>query len=1075
MTRGSERRHRPTRVHPVVGLWLTLLIAGCATDSSMSPSPSPSATSERVGTSRERDTHDSRYLVSESIETRGSTHFHAATGVVVDLEKNPSTGGIQPYRIPVHAASVTIQGLDEPIVGWKDESPPHVEVTRNLATEALASRELAPLMGLFAPAIEGPFAPIPDGESELVIPLFYRQPGTRAVPARAAMRVHRRDLGEHVMVELDSGPLHFQIAGPDGARVSATFQAVALLDERERQVEHWVWELVGAVGGDDERFAHRVGVFRVGSEDLEPSVALDAYRELEVAYRKLGLTPEAPDRPSEIRPPPWAGQVFLVARTACVASAAAAERGTNPLPILAIIGAVHLADSLIELGTDLYSDYREGNPRWYIPDGDGTSLLKKYVYEPGAEEILTGVFGLDERYSRIVGDITCDVVGILSPAPIAKAVGLSAKALHLSAKTTAMLKTGVKVFKAASLAKQTATLLKDSAALGEALAQDSAARRRSTGGDGEDRELPPEKVDSDSPRRTRAGGDAGADTPARALGTSHARLLVVLDRSGSMGDEGPVGVPRMAHARKALGLIAAELSPADEVGLLVFDDRTEEIWPIQPIGRHRQAFLDAVDRVQPRGGTRFVRALAGAETIVATAGRPVPTLLFISDGDDESRGIEEAVAGLCDTGAMLHTVPVGDAAGESRLSSMAARCGGRCVAASDEGIQQALGHLTRAARGYADLASVRDVIRPGETQVVQLSLLSGGRGRVLELTGTWAGSDLWFAARAPSGAYYSTESPGPRGEASGSAREAYRVLRVPLERGRWTFETLAHDVPDRGEPYALSIAAALGKAVPSLRPLLEIHEPGDRAQVIVEDCPAGGAAGTLHGADGGTVRFDLIRGSADRRCRGEVRLPDQTGMYPITVEVAGGAASRMWTTAQVGTDRQAVRSRDAWRRSGRPWAPRTGGPGWAHGVLALVAFALVVALTRRRPPGSAREPAHARSDGLPGSGRGGELLVREPSGVSRRLPLAAATARIGRAPDNEIVLTDPHVSRHHAVIRLDPRGSLVLINLVETGAVRVGRRDVGRGEAVDLLPGREVRLAGGVWLTYVNHAPGEQR
>ena len=1039
MTRGSGWRHRPTGIPRVVGLWLTLLLAGCATDPSTSPSPS--TTSDRGGTSRERLTHASRYHVSESIETRGSTHFHAATGVVMDLEKDPSAGGIQPYRIPVHAAAVTIQGLDEPIVGHKDESPPHEEVTRDLTTEALASRELAPLMGLFAPAIEGPFAPIPDGESEMVIPLFVRQPGTRAVPERAAMRVHRRDLGGHVMVELESGPLHFEIAGPGGARVSATFQAVALLDERARQVEHWVWELEGTVGGDDERFAHRVAIFRVGTEDLEPAGALDAYRELEAAYRSLGGAREAPDHPSEVRPPSWAGQVFLVARTACVASAAAAERGTNPLPILAIVGAVHLADSLIELGTDLYADYREGNPRWYIPDGDGTSLLKKYVYEPGAEGILTGVFGLDERYSHIVGDITCDVVGILSPAPISQAVGLSARALHLSAKTTAMLKTGAKVIQAALQAKQIVTLLKDSAALGEAVAQDS---------------------------------EAGGRSPL--AGTSPARLLVIMDRSGSMGDEGPAGVPRMAHARKALGLIAGELSPADEVGLLVFDDRTEEIWPIQPMGRHRQAFLDAVDRVQPRGGTRFARALSSAQRIVTAAGHPPPTVLFISDGEDNTGGIEEAAASLCATGAMLHAVPVGDAAGESRLADLAARCGGRCVAASDEGIQQALGHLTRSARGYVDLASIRDVIRPGEVQTIQLSLPRGGSDAVLELTGTWAGSDLSFAARSPSGVYYSTESPGPGGETAGSARESYRVLRIPAEMGQWSFEALARDVPDRGEPYMLSISAALGKTLPSVRPLLETHDPGDRVEVVIEDCPSDGAAGTFYGAGGRATPFDLLRDSSDRRCRGEVELPDQPGMYPIAVAVDGGAATRMWTTAQVGDDRQVVRSRDTWRRTGRPWARRADdGSGWAYGMLAVVAIVLIVALTRGRPHGSSRESVLPKDGHRPAASSGGQLLVREASGASRHLPLRAPVLRIGRAPDNDIVLADRHVSRYHAVIRRDPRGSLVLINAAGPGAVRVGQRDVGRGQAVDLLPGREVRLAGGVWLTYLEEVAGGPR
>jgi hypothetical protein len=45
------------------------------------------------------------------------------------------------------------------------------------------------------------------------------------------------------------------------------------------------------------------------------------------------------------------------------------------------------------------------------------------------------------------------------------------------------------------------------------------------------------------------------------------------------------------------------------------------------------------------------------------------------------------------------------------------------------------------------------------------------------------------------------------------------------------------------------------------------------------------------------------------------------------------------------------------------------------------------------------------------------LEVREPEGASRALPLAGSTCNIGRAPDNHLVLSDPAVSRYHAVIR----------------------------------------------------------
>jgi len=65
--------------------------------------------------------------------------------------------------------------------------------------------------------------------------------------------------------------------------------------------------------------------------------------------------------------------------------------------------------------------------------------------------------------------------------------------------------------------------------------------------------------------------------------------------------------------------------------------------------------------------------------------------------------------------------------------------------------------------------------------------------------------------------------------------------------------------------------------------------------------------------------------------------------------------------------------------------------------------------------------------------------LRDASG--RHHPLEAAATRIGRLPDNDIVLDDDNVSRHHAVI-IDTGGSFVITDLRSVNGVEVGHQQI---------------------------------
>jgi DNA-binding SARP family transcriptional activator len=91
----------------------------------------------------------------------------------------------------------------------------------------------------------------------------------------------------------------------------------------------------------------------------------------------------------------------------------------------------------------------------------------------------------------------------------------------------------------------------------------------------------------------------------------------------------------------------------------------------------------------------------------------------------------------------------------------------------------------------------------------------------------------------------------------------------------------------------------------------------------------------------------------------------------------------------------------------------------------------------------------------PVSGTSHHALLRDASG--RSYPLNAVTTGIGRLPDNDIVLDDQKVSRHHAVI-IDTGTSFVVNDLRSANGVEVQHERI-RG-SVTLADGDVIRIGG---------------
>jgi DNA-binding SARP family transcriptional activator len=96
--------------------------------------------------------------------------------------------------------------------------------------------------------------------------------------------------------------------------------------------------------------------------------------------------------------------------------------------------------------------------------------------------------------------------------------------------------------------------------------------------------------------------------------------------------------------------------------------------------------------------------------------------------------------------------------------------------------------------------------------------------------------------------------------------------------------------------------------------------------------------------------------------------------------------------------------------------------------------------------------------------------LRDPSG--RAHPLVAAATRIGRLSDNDIVIDDPSVSRHHAVI-IDTGTSFVITDLRSANGVYVAAQRV-RG-STSLAHGDRIRICDHEFTFEIHPRDGQGR
>jgi len=146
-----------------------------------------------------------------------------------------------------------------------------------------------------------------------------------------------------------------------------------------------------------------------------------------------------------------------------------------------------------------------------------------------------------------------------------------------------------------------------------------------------------------------------------------ARILLLVDASGSMNEESKV-----ANARWAAARILEALSPEDQVAVAGFDSR---YWGVVAFTRDRDAVRKGIESITPFGSTALHDALDKAARDIASHGEGRRAVVVLTDGIDNSsqRTPDDVVARSKALDVPIYAVsvvsPLDDPASESYLGT----------------------------------------------------------------------------------------------------------------------------------------------------------------------------------------------------------------------------------------------------------------------------------------------------------------------------------------------------------------------------------------------------------------------
>lgn len=159
-------------------------------------------------------------------------------------------------------------------------------------------------------------------------------------------------------------------------------------------------------------------------------------------------------------------------------------------------------------------------------------------------------------------------------------------------------------------------------------------------------------------------------------------LVIVTDKSGSMGGQVSGGETKLDVVKSAAVATLDLLNPFDRVGVLAFDADHEWAVPLTDAA-DRDVIATDLARLQSGGGTDMAPALEEAHAVLAGAASALKHIIVLTDGLTQEADHEGIVRRIAADGITVSAVAVGEDADRELLARIAEIGGGRYYAASD--------------------------------------------------------------------------------------------------------------------------------------------------------------------------------------------------------------------------------------------------------------------------------------------------------------------------------------------------------------------------------------------------------
>ena len=155
-------------------------------------------------------------------------------------------------------------------------------------------------------------------------------------------------------------------------------------------------------------------------------------------------------------------------------------------------------------------------------------------------------------------------------------------------------------------------------------------------------------------------------------------MVLVLDISGSMNDPVSKGSKErnIDLAKQALRRAVEMLQPRDQVGVLVFEDRSRWIWPLAPV-TDKEKILARIDKITAEGETNMYPPLEQAYLSLREAFADVKHIIVSTDGIGNPGDFDGLARKMAAAGITMSTVGVGSEPVRPFMQSLADKAKGR--------------------------------------------------------------------------------------------------------------------------------------------------------------------------------------------------------------------------------------------------------------------------------------------------------------------------------------------------------------------------------------------------------------